>query len=616
MRFTEIVGLASARMALTILAVDPSIGGVALAAGVGSGKSTLARAFAGLVPDEMPFVELPVSTTVDRLIGGLDLGRTLATGTRQFSSGLLARANAGVLAVDGLNLLPEGVVASVIETMGSGVVAVERDGFSRRDPAAFVLVGSYDPGEGAVRTGLLDRIGLVVAPQASADVDERAAVIRASRIVPNPDDDAADELAVLRGAIAMARDILPRVKISDELLLELAGAADALGVEGNRADVFAAKVARAACALAGRDEVVQADLERAMTLVLIPRATRLPADDAEPPPPPPPPDATDDNDEDETSAEPEPDEKREPEEQNAPGAMDETIFEALAIPLPPDILDLPFAHARRAKGGSRGSTVSAKRGRAVGHEAGALAGRSLALVPTLVAAAPAQRMRRAEADAGKASGAIVRTAGVLVRRDDIRVKRFRQKAGTLYLFAVDASGSMALNRMRETKGAIASLLQNAYVNRDRVALVAFRGREAELLLPPSQSVERAKRELDVLPTGGGTPLASALVLTRELAKREAARGTATTVLVLMTDGRGNIALHREEGPPPSRDALQAEVRALALSLRADGVRSVVIDTQPAFRSRGDAAQLAALLDARYVALPNATADRIVGAIAL
>jgi magnesium chelatase subunit D len=610
MRFTEIVGLASARMALTILAVDPSLGGVALAAGVGSGKSTLARAFAGLLPDGTPFVELPVGTTVDRLVGGLDLGRTLATGTRAFSQGLLAQANDGVLAVDGMNLLGDAVVASVIETMGSGVVAVERDGFSRRDPAAFVVVGSYDPGEGAVRTGLLDRIALVVAPQAASDAEERAAVIRASRIVPDPDDDAADELAVLRGAIAMAREILPRVRIADELLLDLANAAEVLGVEGNRADVFAAKVARAACALAGREDVVQDDLERAMTLVLIPRATRLPEkrDESEEPPPPPPPPP--DGDEDESSSDDtEPDDAPEPEEQNAPGALDETIFEALDISLPADVLDLPFTHSRRAKGGSRGSTVSAKRGRAVGHEAAPLAGRSLALVPTLVAAAPAQRLRRADAAAGGAAP----HAGVLVRRDDIRVKRFRQKAGTLYLFAVDASGSMALNRMREAKGAIATLLQNAYVHRDRVALTSFRGKEAELLLPPSQSVERAKRELDVLPTGGGTPLASALVLARELARRESARGTATTVLVLMTDGRGNIPL--APGPDaPTREALQEEVRLLALGLRADGVRAVVIDTQPAFKSRGDAAALAGWLDARYVSLPNATAQRIVDAV--
>ncbi len=592
-------------MALTILAVDPTLGGVALSAGVGSGKSTLARAFAGILPDDVPFVELPVGVTPDRLVGGLDLGRTLASGKRHYSGGLLAQAHGGVLAVDALNLLSDAVLATVMETMGAGVVAVERDGFSRREPAAFVVVGSYDPSDGAVRTGLLDRIGLVVAPQAMPDAEQRVGVLRASRIVASDDDDAADELAVLRGAIAMAREILPRVRFDDALLLELANTAEALGVEGNRADVFAAKVARAACALAGREDVRQEDLERAITLVLLPRATRIPeqqSDDAEPPPPPP----ADDDTVDETSDTEEPDDAPpEPDEEDAPGALDETVFDALGIALPPDVLDLPFTHSRRAKGGSRGSTVSAKRGRAVGHEPGRLAGRSLALVPTLVAAAPAQRLRHTEPNA---------KAGIIVKRDDIRVKRFRQKAGTLYLFAVDASGSMALNRMREAKGAIAALLQNAYVFRDRVALASFRGRAAELLLPPTQSVERAKRELDVLPTGGGTPLASALVLTRELARREAARGTATTVLVLMTDGRGNVALQPGDDGPPSREALQDEVKTLALALRADGVRAVVIDTQAAFKSRGDAAALAGWLDARYVSLPNATAERIVDAV--
>ena len=362
MRFTEIVGLASARMALTILAVDPTLGGVALAVGVGTGKSTLARAFAGILPDDVPFVELPVGVTADRLVGGLDLGRTLATGTRQYAGGLLAQAHGGVLAVDALNLLSDTVLATVMETMGAGVVAVERDGFSRREPAAFVVVGSYDPSDGAVRTGLLDRIGLVVAPQALPDVEQRVGVLRASRIVPNDDDDAADELAVLRGAVAMAREVLPRVRFDDALLLELANTAEALGVEGNRADVFAAKVARAACALAGREDVRQEDLERAITLVLLPRATRIPeqpADDAEPP--------ADDERDDETSNADEPDDAPEPDADDAPGALDETVFEALGITLPPDVLDLPFTHSRRAKGGSRGSTVSAKRGRAVGH---------------------------------------------------------------------------------------------------------------------------------------------------------------------------------------------------------------------------------------------------------
>jgi magnesium chelatase subunit D len=180
----------------------------------------------------------------------------------------------------------------------------------------------------------------------------------------------------------------------------------------------------------------------------------------------------------------------------------------------------------------------------------------------------------------------------------------------LFVFVVDASGSMALNRMREAKGAAAKLLQNAYVHRDQVALIGFRGRQAEVLLPPSASVERAKRALDVLPTGGGTPLASALLTGWQLARGARGKGVLQTALVLMTDGRANVPLRAAPGEVPTKAALQEEVRLLATLLRADGIASVVIDTQSSHVSRGEATMLAAQLGGRYVYLPNARAERI------
>jgi magnesium chelatase subunit D len=195
-----------------------------------------------------------------------------------------------------------------------------------------------------------------------------------------------------------------------------------------------------------------------------------------------------------------------------------------------------------------------------------------------------------------------------LRADDLRVKQFRSKAGALFCFAVDASGSMALNRMRQAKGAVQALLQQAYVQRDKVALLAFRGQRADLLLPPSQSVELASRSLDTLPTGGGTPLAAALLAAIDVARQAKARGIFQTVLVLLTDGRANVGLRAD------RAGLEAELQALARSVAAEGITSVVVDTQRSYLSRGEARRLAGWLGGQYIYLPNASGTQIAAAV--
>ena len=208
-----------------------------------------------------------------------------------------------------------------------------------------------------------------------------------------------------------------------------------------------------------------------------------------------------------------------------------------------------------------------------------------------------------------------------ITKEDFRVKQFRDKAGTLFVFVVDASGSMALNRMRQAKGAVAKLLQNAYVHRDRVALVAFRGQQAQVLLAPSQSVEQAKRELDVLPTGGGTPLASALMLGWDMAQQSRRKGIPNTTLIVMTDGRGNVGMSEGKSDsaassqrPTAKQQIEDELQNLSMLIAADGVGAVVIDTQANYLSRGEASRLAQWLSGRYVYLPNAKAGQIVAAI--
>jgi magnesium chelatase subunit D len=592
--FAEIVGMDVAKQALLLLAVNPALAGVAIAAPVGSGKSTLARAFAALLPAGTPFVELPVGATEDSVLGGLDLEATLAAGRRVIARGLLARAHGGVLYADGLNLLDERAIAHLISALSDGVVRVERDGLSEVHPARFLLVGTYDPVEGEVRRGLLDRIGLIVPLLPQTGERERAEVVRRNLTAP-PNGDAEDETTMLRAMIADAREHLPTVHIAEEQMQALVQTALSLGVEGNRADVFAVQAALAKAALDGREAVDDDDLKLAVRLVLLPRATRMPAQEAP------------EQRERETTPHAQGDQPGDPNTPNpAQATLEELLLEAAAVDLPAGLLDLTFAGKQRSHGSSRGAALSSRRGRFVRAVAGDPCGQRIALLPTLIAASPWQKMRRAERNVG---------ARLDIRREDIRVKRFRDKAGTLYIFVVDASGSMAINRMREAKGAVVRLLQDAYVHRDQVGLIAFRGQQAQVLLEPSQSVERAKRALDVLPTGGGTPLASALLAAWRMAQQARARGIAQVTLVLMTDGRGNVPLRAAPAAPPSRAEIQAELQQIATCIRAEGIQAVVIDTQVNYLSQGEAARLASWLGGRYVYLPNAKAAQIAMTVA-
>jgi magnesium chelatase subunit D len=631
--FSALVGLDAARQALLLLAVDPALGGAVIAAGVGTGKSSLARAFASIMAraDELlavpvlPFVELPVGVTEDRLLGGLDLEATLARGARVHRSGLLARAHTGLLYADGVNLLDDSMINHLLAALDSGVVRVEREGISTVEAARFALLATYDPAEGPPRRHLMDRVGLIVAPLSQAPATARAEVVRRNLAQHQQASDWRDEDDLLAAAIIVAREALPTITISDAQIQQLAEAALALGVEGHRADLFAMRAALAAAALAGREAVADEDLERAIRLVMLPRATRTPQfeEEAPPQPPPPQPEAetpppsnNDERPDDPETAEPPP-----PTPDDL--TVEDLILAALDTEIPPDILETPFSVRRSGRSGSRGST-SGTRGRHIRSIPGMPSQGRLDVIATLRAAAPWQNVRNDEAQPNTAqatpriNGAlpVAPTARVRLRADDLHIKKYRSKAGTLFCFVVDASGSMALHRMRQAKGAVNALLQQAYVHRDQVALLAFRGDRADLLLPPSQSVELAKRALDVLPTGGGTPLAAALLAAYQTAEQARSRGIHRTTLVLITDGRPNVPLTIDPTHSKAERMEQArqEVQTLSARLQSAGIGAVVIDTQRSYVSRGEAQQLAAWLSGRYVYLPNGQADQIAQAV--
>ena len=281
--------------------------------------------------------------------------------------------------------------------------------------------------------------------------------------------------------------------------------------------------------------------------------------------------------------------------------------------VPPDVLETPFTVRRSGRSGSRGSTAGT-RGRHIRSVPGLPSQGRLDVIATLRAAAPWQRVRQDEASQ---SATVHRPPSIVrLKAEDLHIKKYRSKAGTLFCFVVDASGSMALHRMRQAKGAVNALLQQAYVHRDQVALLAFRGEQAELLLPPSQSVELAKRALDVLPTGGGTPLAAALLAAYQVSEQARSRGIPRTTLVLITDGRPNVPLRLDPAHDKQTrlETARQEVQTLSARLRAAGVGAVVIDTQRSYVSRGEAQQLAAWLGGRYVYLPQGRGEQIAQAV--
>ena len=670
---TSLVGLDTAVQALLLLAVEPRLGGAVFAAPAGTGKSSLARGFAALgvreqgsgvrgqehssltphahstqhtaystqnstlkIQHSPPFVELPLGADDEALLGGLDLEATLHSGQRVARGGLLARADGGVIYADQINLIADSAANQLLGALDSGEVRLERDGLSMRGPARFTLIGSYDPAEGQPRRHLLDRVGLWVALPAATDERVRAEVVRrnlgsgglgleASFLATNsrlgsslPDDD----LETLRDLVVEARVQLPAVTISDAQMTQLAAAALAFGVEGHRADMFAAYAACAAAALDMRATVEQADLELAVRLVILPRATQIPAEEPQEEPQNQEP-QNQEPEQEPQNQEPQNQEQDQAEEPNEPPASSlqprtEQVFAALMADLPAE-LAMPFKALRRGRTGSRGSVVG-KRGRHIRSVPGDPRRARIDIPATLRAAAPMQRVRgqgsglRGQTDQRRPttnhdqnlgrSSVVGRRSSVTLRAEDIRTKQYKSKAGALFLFAVDASGSMALHRMRQAKGAVHALLQRAYVHRDRVALLAFRGEKADLLLPPSQSVELARRALDLLPTGGGTPIAAALLAALDVAAQARGRGIMQTVLVLLTDGRANIGLRGD------RAAIGDELQALGRRVAEAGITALVVDTQRSYLSRGEARTLAGWLGGQYIYLPNAKGEQI------
>jgi magnesium chelatase subunit D len=621
--FSALVGQAALKRALLLAVVQPALGGVLVRGTKGVAKSTAVRALAALLPPietvagcpfrrapgedvpgwplpadvpvvtrPVPLVELPLGATEDRVLGSLHLERALR-GERAFEPGLLAAANRGILYVDEVNLLPDHLVDVLLDAAAGGVHHVEREGLSLRHPARFVLIGTMNPEEGDLRPQLLDRFGLAVDVADLADPADRAEAVR--RRLAHEADPAAFGAAwseadrVEADRIEQARRRLPQVRVADEILRAVSDRCLAAGVEGLRADLTLCRAAAAWAAYQGRTEVEPADVGAVAELALAHRRTR----------PPTPPDGPGngsrsprENGTAGTPQRPDPgpqDAPRGPAQAPAGDAAEQRftsagLFAPQARPGAEGLArsNLPgrWRDGRSREGGAASGLVRPYRG-----------GWEFSWSATLREAAPHQAERR---PAG-AGGRLVLDAA------DLRGRPRGGPAGCLLLFVLDASGSMAAwQRMRRTKAAVLALLRQAYQRRDRAALLAFRGRGAELVMPPARGFETAARALEDLAVGGGTPLAHGLAAARRLVRGQRRREPRQPVwTVVLTDGRANVGL---AGSDPWQDAL-AQARALA----ACGTECLVVDTETGWPRFGRAGRLAQALRA-----PCLTLEEVLG----
>lgn len=671
--FTRIVGQEEMKLALILNVIDPLIGGVLIMGHRGTGKSTAVRALANLLPgiwtvsgclyscdpaddanlcedcvrkrrsgeklqrvrSAVRIVDLPLGATEDRICGTIDIESALKKGFKSFEPGLLARANRGFLYIDEVNLLEDHLVDVLLDVAATGRNKVERESISVEHPARFVLVGSGNPEEGELRPQLVDRFGLHVEVKTEDDPDRRMEIVELRHAFEKDPasfcETATEDQAKLRKKIVSAQRRASDVKIDRTLLRQIAQLCSELRVDGHRGELT---IARAACALAAfegrRRKVTAEDVRRVAVMSLRHRLRHDPLDEIS------------GGEKIEKALDQVFSESRLSGASGGSGdrggmsgstgnrggdstqeisvPTDETnpfVFEPRRMPDTRNRSSNVTRSGRRDGFNARRTSLNYERGRYTAAVNVKTSGARVAIDATLRALAVAS------AGAGYQVPGVGRTS--LPAPDtrhltpashltpSLRYKQLARKTGRLFILAIDASGSMARNRIAQAKGAAVHLLRQSYAKRDRVAIVGFRGTNAEILLPPSKSMLRACRALDSLPVGGGTPLSAALSISLDLAKRAKSSIPGATgfkadgaevFLLVFTDGQANVPTRfNGNGSRAQRqEMIEKEVANLGGELKWLGVRTVVIDTQPGFLVNTSARVLADKLDAMYQCL--------------
>jgi magnesium chelatase subunit D len=635
--FSAIVGQEQMKFSLILNAINPRIGGVLIKGEKGTAKSTAARALAHLLPDRlvvegcifgcdpadkkglcldcqkkaapletvssrMRVIELPISATEDKVVGSLDIEHALKKGEKKFEPGILAQAHRNILYVDEVNLLNDHIVDVLLDAAAMGMNFIEREGVSYVHPASFILIGTMNPEEGELRPQLLDRFGLCVDIEGIHEADTRVEVIRRRQKYES----VPEEFILswepheqdLRERIVTAQALLPRVTVSDEMLRMIAQICIDMAVDGHRADITMMKTAATIAAYRGRAEVNEEDVREAAALVLSHRMRRKPFSEQQM-----------DKEKVEQSIRNSRQDHQHPEHKHEhPGNKkpkentmpDGSVTTQFAEGAPFKVNQQPLSLPRRMdslkrEGNGRRSVTESRDGKYVRSRIPETIGPDIALDATIRAAAPYQKDRVGE-------------LAVKIERPDVREKVRERKMGNTVLFVVDASGSMgAQQRMTAVKGAILSLLIDAYQKRDRVGLVVFRGKGAEVLLPPTSSVELARKYLQVLPVGGKTPLAHGLSRGYEVLKRELMINHHTLPrMILISDGKGNVSMG--SGSPMD------DAKDVAAHIRDAGISSLVIDSEQSYVSFGLAHSLSNDLGAHYLKLEDLRAEQIAGIV--